>query len=228
MSHVLSHALSMTRTAVVRGTHAAATHELQKLHTMDIRGELGREIVLLRAVLACRTRDEAEVRSAVNELRSVTPEEVASVMDMLSRAPESRDPSYAALARRVATSLGRAPQLPERGRIAGWVAVSTGAAAWVGWALYFFMFAVRSSQQGEMSPEQGAQFGAHPLMSAIILSVLGASVSGVIAGIVAVRRTRTHKPLAILGLLASSLALLLMIVIMAAELALLIPTSDNR
>ncbi|MSR45253.1 MAG: hypothetical protein EXS15_07875 [Phycisphaerales bacterium] len=222
MSNVMEHALSTTRTAVLRGTHGAATQQLQKLHTMDARRTFAREIALLQVVLACRTFDDDLLIQTAAQLQPASQDEIASAMDMLSRTPETQRPSYAAFARRAVTLLGFVAELPERGKIAARIGLWAGALAWVGWTLYFFMFFVRASAQGEMSPEEGAQFGAHPILTGIQCSILATSVPGVIAGIVAVRITRAHKTSAYLGLIASSLALLLMIVLIVAGIALLI------
>lgn len=227
MSQVLSHALKATRSAVVTGEHAVANQHLQRLQTMDVQKTLMREIEFLRVVLACRTRDEASLQIIADGLQTVSSEEVKYVMDLLARVPETQDPSYVAFARRAVALLGHAPPKPDNGKIFRLIAVSAAVTAWTGWAIYLLMFGTsksfKESTGGAVSLQEsvgfGESFGSDPLMVGILCTIIGTSVLGVIAGILAVRYTPKRNALAILGLIASLLSILVVLFLFIIGLA---------
>ena len=227
MSQVLSHALKATRSAVVTNKYPVANQQLQRLQTMDVQKTLMREIEFLRVVLACRTRDEASLRMIADGLQPVSSEEVKYVMDLLARVPETQDPSYVAFARRAVALLGHAPPKPDNGKIFRLIAVSAAVTAWTGWAICLLMFGTskgfKESTGGAMSLQEsvgfGERFGSDPLISGIFCTIIGTSVLGVIAGILAVRYTPKRNTLAILGLIASLLSILIVLFLFIIGLA---------
>ncbi len=227
MSQVLSHALKATRSAVVTNKYPVANQQLQRLQTMDVQKTLMREIEFLRVVLACRTRDEASLRMIADGLQPVSSEEVKYVMDLLARVPETQDPSYVAFARRAVALLGHAPPKPDNGKIFRLIAVSAAVTAWTGWAIYLLMFGTsksfKESTGGAMSLQEsvgfGESFGSDPLIAGIFYTIIGTSVLGVIAGILAVRYTPKRNALAILGLIASLLSMLIVLFLFIIGLA---------
>lgn len=227
MSQVLSHALKATRSAVVTNKYPVANQQLQRLQTMDVQKTLMREIEFLRVVLACRTRDEASLRMIADGLQPVSSEEVKYVMDLLARVPETQDPSYVAFARRAVALLGHAPPKPDNGKIFRLIAVSAAVTAWTGWAIYLLMFGTsksfKESTGGAMSLQEsvgfGESFGSDPLIAGIFYTIIGTSVLGVIAGILAVRYTPKRNALAILGLIASLLSMLVVLFLFIIGLA---------
>ena len=227
MSQVLSHALKATRSAVVTNKYPVANQQLQRLQTMDVQKTLMREIEFLRVVLACRTRDEASLRMIADGLQPVSSEEVKYVMDLLARVPETQDQSYVAFARRAVALLGHAPPKPDNGKIFRLIAVSAAVTAWTGWAIYLLMFGTsksfKESTGGAMSLQEsvgfGESFGSDPLIAGIFYTIIGTSVLGVIAGILAVRYTPKRNALAILGLIASLLSILVVLFLFIIGLA---------
>lgn len=227
MSQVLSHALKATRSAVVTNKYPVANQQLQRLQTMDVQKTLMREIEFLRVVLACRTRDESSLQMIADSLQPVSSEEVKYVMDLLARVPETQDQSYVAFARRAVALLGHAPPKPDNGKIFRLIAVSAAVTAWTGWAICLLMFGTskgfKESTGGAMSLQEsvgfGERFGSDPLISGIFCTIIGTSVLGVIAGILAVRYTPKRNTLAILGLIASLLSILVVLFLFIIGLA---------
>ncbi len=195
---------------------------------MDVQKTLMRDIEFLRVVLACRTRDEASLQMIADGLQPVSSEEVKYVMDLLGRVPETQDPSYVAFARRAVALLGHAPPKPDNGKIFRLIAVSAAVTAWTGWAIFLLMLdtnkSFKESTGGAMSLQEsvevGESFGSHPLIAGIIFTIIGTSVLGVIAGILAVRYTPKRNALAILGLIASLLSVLAVLFLFIIGLAL--------